>query len=150
MALADDWGWKEWLHFPGIFVPMIGVQIGALFMCLSNLRNARLWWLLLRGRPATGVVRAMEIVSDSSNVVLRRPKVEYATETGQTLTAAPTVYRTKTLLAAGDMVRLAYARRRPARIAVHGFDFRPSELAWAVTGLAVAVIVTWVYSASFH
>jgi hypothetical protein len=140
----DDITKVDLLHQPAVGMFMIGLLLGGLFMLVVNLRNARLWLLLLRGRRANGTVEAMEIAT-GTNEVLRRPRVAYTTAAGEPVVATPAVYRKKSRLQAGHRVRLSYAPGNPGRIAVHGFDFRPSEPVWATAGVVLAATVATLY-----
>jgi hypothetical protein len=85
----------------------------------------------------------MEIVTSPNGEVLRRPLVAYTVAaTGDTLVASPLIFRTASKLDAGSAVQVRYAKARPARMVVPGFGFRPSELVYAVGGVAVAIAVT--------
>jgi Protein of unknown function (DUF3592) len=129
-------------HQPAVGLIAAGIAVAALFVTIISLRNSRIWLLQLTGRRAAGVVRAMEIVTSPNGEVLRRPQVAYTVDTGDTVVASPLIFRSASQLNAGSAVAVRYAKAKPARMVVPGFGFRPSELIYAVGGIAVAIAIT--------
>jgi len=136
------------LHQPAMTMIMLGLVCLCLFSTVVNLRNVRLWMLRLAGVATSGVVDSLEIVTVSNGEVLRRPRVRYTTQTGAAVTAMPVVFRTKSPIEVGTMVRVSYAARRPERMVVHGFDARVRELVYAAVSLGVAIAAIVVFFAS--
>ncbi len=132
---------NDLLHQPAMIVIMAGILLLCLFAAVVNLRNARLWMLRLRGTGTSGVVQAMEVVTDPNGEVLRRPRVAYTTPAGAAVTATPLVYRPRSALDVGASVRVRYAQRRPERMVVYGFDVRIREMVFAALSVAVAIAV---------
>jgi hypothetical protein len=122
---------------------LIGVSVAGMMMTVINLRNAGLWLLRIRGRRAGGVVSEIEIVTGPNGEVLRRPVIAFTTEDGRDVVGSPVLFRARMRLRKGSAVRISYARRRPTRMVVHGYDFRLREPIYAAAGLAITVgIVT--------
>jgi len=129
-------------HQPAVGLIAAGIALAALFVTIVSLRNSRIWLLQLTGRWATGVVRAMEIVTSPNGEVLRRPQVAYTVATGDAVISSPLIFRTASKLDKGSEVQVRYAKTRPARMVVPGFGFRSRELVYAVGGIAVAIAIT--------
>jgi uncharacterized membrane protein YbhN (UPF0104 family) len=132
---------------PGTVLILVCVLLLCLFSTVVNLRNARLWMLRLAGVSTSGVVDALEIVTDANGEVLRRPRVKYTTKDGMAIRATPMVFRATTPIAIGASVRVSYAAKRPERMVVHGFDFRVREPVYAAASLAIAIAIVAVYYA---
>jgi hypothetical protein len=60
----------------------------------------------------------------------------------------PVVFRARSPIEIGTMVRVSYAARRPERMVVHGFDARTRELVYAAASLAIAIVVMVAYFGS--
>jgi hypothetical protein len=136
------------LHQPAMQMIMLGVLLLCLFGTIVSLRNVRLWMLRMAGVATSGVVDSLEIVTASNGEVLRRPRVRYTTQTGASVTAMPVVFRARSPIEIGTMVRVSYAARRPERMVVHGFDARTRELVYAAASLAIAIVVMVLYFGS--
>jgi hypothetical protein len=133
-------------HNPFVAWFLIFVTVAALFATAVNLRNVRLWLLRATGRRAPGVVTRIELVTGPTGV-LRRPLITFTTGEGRQIVSAPVLYRPRTALTEGSAVTVSYAPRNPARVVVHGYDFRAREVVYAAAGVAVAIVVSTVY---FH
>jgi Protein of unknown function (DUF3592) len=118
---------------------LIGASVAGMMTTLINLRNAGLWLLRIRGRRARGVVSAIEIVTGTNGEALRRPVITFTTEDGREVVGSPVLFRARMRFRKGSAVRVSYARRRPTRMVVHGYDFRLREPIYAAAGLAIAV-----------
>jgi hypothetical protein len=128
-------------HHPAVAFALIMVSAAGFMTTLLNLRNARLWLLRIGGRRASGVVNKIEFVTGANGEVLRRPIVAFSTQDGAAVVSAPVLYRESVRLDKGSAVDLSYARGRPTRIVVHGYDFRLREPIYATAGLVTAVII---------
>lgn len=133
------------VYSPPVALTLIFVCVAGLLVTFVNLRNARLWLLLIRGRRATGVVRKIEIVTGSNDEVLRRPIVAFRVEEGTEVVSSPALFRPTLQLDKGSTVHLSYAPRRPTRIALHGYDFRLREPIYAAVGLVIAIGIAAIY-----
>jgi hypothetical protein len=138
-------GHIDLMHQPGMVIIMIGLLLLCVFSTIVNLRNGRLWMLRLAGVATSGVVDALEYVTEANGEVLRRPRVRYTTQDGVPVRAVPLVFRATSTIAIGTTVRLSYAAERPERMVVHGFDVRLREPVYAVASLAVAISLALVY-----
>jgi hypothetical protein len=132
-------------HDPTVAYPLIMVTVIGFATALINLRNLDRWLIRLIGRRATGVVSDIEIVHPPTGEVLRRPVIAYTGLDGRPATGSPSVFRTRLTLEKGSPVRVSYLRRRPARLVVHGYDFRLREPVYAALGLALALYVGVAY-----
>lgn len=132
-------------HHPAVAFALIMVSAAGFITALINMRNVRQWLLRVAGRRASGVVDRIEVVTSSTGEVLRRPVVTFRTEDGTEVVSAAVMYRTSVPFAKGAEVVVSYARRRPGRIAVHGYDVRIREPVYAALGLLTAVVIGTVY-----
>jgi hypothetical protein len=133
------------LYAPGTGLILLCALLLCLFSTVVNLRNARLWMLRLAGVATSGVVDALEIVTNANGEVLRRPRVKYTTRDGRALRASPVVFRARSPIVIGTSVRVTYAVKRPERMVVHGFDFRAREPIYAAASLALAIAIVAMY-----
>jgi hypothetical protein len=134
-------------HNPFLTWFFIVVTVAALFATAVNLRNVPLWLLRATGRRAPGVVTRIELVTGPTGAVLRRPLVAFTAGDGREIVSAPVLYRPRTALDEGSAVTVSYAPRNPARVVVHGYDFRAREVVFAAAGVAIAIVVSTMY---FH
>lgn len=133
------------VYSPAVAWTLIFASVAGMMVTLANLRNARLWLLRIHGRQASGVVREIEIVTSPNGEVLRRPIVAFRVEEGTEVVSSPVLYRPRLRLHKGSTVHLSYARRRPTRMIVHGYDFRLREPIYAAVGLVIAVGIVATY-----
>ena len=77
--------------------------------------------------------------------MLRRPIVAFTTSTGEQIVGSPVLYRKSAGLTKGAAVTVSYAAHNPARIVVHGFDFRYQEVVYALLGAAIAIGISMWY-----
>jgi hypothetical protein len=131
----------------GIVTVLTMATVASLIMTLINLRNGRSWLVRLLGQRAAGVVANIEMVTQPTGEVLRRPVITFTTADGRVVEGTPVVYRQSVSLRKGAPVSVSYVRRNPSRMVLHGYDFRLREPVYAVAGVVIAVVIAHWY---FH